>query len=278
MAGDRETGFVNDAALLETIERLQRDRTVRDARGLFFAEGVRNVIHAINHGYGIEAIVYSEKLCTSSVARKLVRERLRAGVRGVRVSPEEFRRVSHAEHASGVALVLRQRIEPLHRVTPRPSTCWLVVTRLRSAGNLGTLLRTSAAVGGGGLVLLGGATDPYDPGIVRATMGALFTQRLVRTGADELAHWVRRHALQVVGASPGAERAYDAIHYRRPTVFVLGEERSGLDAEQRNLCHEIVGIPMLPGTDSLNVAVAGSLLMYEAFRGAARILSARRRS
>jgi TrmH family RNA methyltransferase len=266
MAGERETGLVDDGALLAMIERLQRDRVTRDARGLFFAEGVRNFVQALAGGYRAEAIVYSEKLLTSSAARKLVRDRVRAGVRAVSVSPEEFRRISLADHASGVSAVMHQRVEPLHRVAPRPATCWLVVNRVRSTGNLGSLLRTSAAVGGGGLVLVGGATDPYDPALVRATMGALFAQRIVRTGAAQLAHWARRHALQVVGASPEASRPYDRIAYRRPTLLVLGEERAGLDDEQRALCHELVRIPMVPGTDSLNLAVAGSLLMYEAFR------------
>src|SRR4051812_36183209 len=115
MTGERDTGFVDDDALLESIERLQRDRVARDGRGLFFAEGVRNVVHALDAGYRAEAIVYSEKLLKASVARKLVRERLRGGVRGVNVSPEDFRRISRADHASGVAVVLRQRVEQLHR-------------------------------------------------------------------------------------------------------------------------------------------------------------------
>jgi TrmH family RNA methyltransferase len=144
------------------------------------------------------------------------------------------------------------------------------LSHVRSPGNLGSLLRTSAAIGGGGFILLGQQIDPYEPGLVRATMGALFKQTLVRTNVERLRHWIQTHRPAVIGASPDGVVEYDQVQYRRPTVLLLGHERSGLTDEQRSLCEQIVRIPMVGDTDSLNLAVAGSLLMYAVFRSTER--------
>lgn len=127
-------------------------------------------------------------------------------------------------------------------------------------------MRTSAATGASGFILLGESIDPFDPAVVRATMGALFKQTLVRTTIDHLRRWVRANNIGVIGASPDGSEDYREVQYTRPTLLMLGGERKGLTDEQRGLCSRIVRIPMAEGMDSLNVAVAGSLLMYEVFR------------
>jgi RNA methyltransferase, TrmH family len=108
--------------------------------------------------------------------------------------------------------------------------------------------------------------DPFDPAVVRATMGSLFKQIIVRTSIDQLRHWVRMNNVQVIGASPDGSEDYREVSYTRPAVLMLGGERKGLTDEQRLMCQHMVRIPMVEGMDSLNVAVAGSLLMYEVFR------------
>ena len=253
------------APTLATIERLQNERQYRDSQQLFFVEGVRNFVQAVDHHFPVDVLVYSEKLLINPIARKLVRMLKRAGVPFARVSPEQFRRVSRTERASGVAAVLRQRVLRLEQVLP-DQQCWTAISHVRSPGNFGSLLRTSAAVGAAGFILLGDSIDPFDPGVVRASMGAIFKQTLVRTSVEQFRRWVRRHDLQVIGASPDGTLEYDRISYARSPVLMLGGERQGLTDEQRSMCRSVVRIPMVEGTDSLNVAVAGSLLMYEVFR------------
>lgn len=254
------------APTLTTIERLQDNRGYRDARGLFFVEGVRNFIEAVDHHFSMETLLYSEKLLIQPLARKLVRRLKRAGVPFARVTPEQFRRVSKAERASGVAAILRQRVHRLEDINLQDQQCWTALGHVRSQGNLGTLLRTSAAIGAAGFILLGDRVDPFDPTVVRATMGALFKQTIVRTTIEQLHRWAREHNVQVIGASPDAAEDYRQISYKRPALLMLGSERKGLTDELRSICNRIVRIPMVEGMDSLNVAVAGSLLMYEVFR------------
>jgi TrmH family RNA methyltransferase len=251
---------------LAEIERLQSDRTHRDTRRAFFVEGVRNVVQAIENGFDIETLLYSDQLLTVPIARRLVRDRTRSGVPTLRVSPETFRRVSRTHRASGVGAIVAQRWSPLHGVSPKAGLCWVVLEAIRSVGNLGSLIRTSEAVGGAGFILIGTRIDPYDPAVVRASMGALFRQKLIRTSYRSLSHWFRRHGCRVIGASPDGSAELHRFDYPRPTILILGEERQGLTPVQRGLCSCLVRIPMVGVADSLNLAVAGSLLLYEVYR------------
>jgi TrmH family RNA methyltransferase len=254
------------APTLSAIERLQHDRGYRDSRGLFFIEGVRNFIEAVDHRFSVDTLLYSEKLLIQPLARKLVRRLKRAGVPFVRVAPEQFRGVSRTERASGVGAILRQRVLRLDQINLADQACWTAISNVRSSGNVGMLMRTSAATGAAGFILLGDSIDPFDPAVVRATMGALFKQALVRTNIDQLRRWVLEHNIPVTGASPDGTEDYRKVSYTRPALLMLGSERKGLTDEQGQMCNRIVRIPMVEGMDSLNVAVAGSLLMYEAFR------------
>lgn len=254
------------APVLAQVKKLQTDRRYRDGKGLFFAEGIRNFVEAVDHNFPIDTIIYSEKLLISPIARKFVRRLKRNGTPFARVTPEQFRAVSQTERASGIATIFRQQIHQLNQINPEKHICWTVLSYIRSHGNLGTLIRTSAAIGAGGFILLGDAIDVFDPNVVRPTMGAIFKQEFVRTNLKDFQKWIKYNKLQAVGASPNGSADYHKIRYSSPTILMLGNERSGLTSDEKSICTELVKIPMVAGMDSLNVAVAGSLLLYEIFR------------
>lgn len=258
------------ASIQARIKKLQSDRRYRDGKGLFYAEGIRNFVEAVDHNYPIDAIIYSEKLLTSPIARKLTRQLKRNGIPFARIIPEQFRAVSQTERASGIAAIFKQKSLKLEQLSPDSHICWIAIENIRSLGNLGTLIRTSAATGAGGFIFIGDQIDPFDPGVVRATMGAFFKQTIARVRFEQFHKWIKSHQLQVVGASPDGSVDYDKIRYTPPTVLLLGNERKGLTSDERQLCQKLVRIPMTEGTDSLNVAVAGSLLLYEVFRSSQR--------
>ena len=270
MGNETEDGFrpLEFAPILSKIKRLQTERIYRDRCQLFYAEGIRNFVEAVDHNFSVDTIIYSEKLLTSPIARKIVRRLKREGIPFARASPEQFRAASVTERASGIAAIFRQKITSLEQVKPDDHICWTAISNIRSSGNLGTLVRTSAAIGAGGFILIGDETDAFDPNVVRATMGAIFRQKIVRTNVRQFLHWTKLNRLQVVGASPAGSVNYDQVNYSTPTILMLGNERSGLSADEKDLCQKLVRIPMTEGTDSLNVAVAGSLLLYEVFRSA----------
>ena len=259
-------GWLDVEATLAEVEKLQLDRKYRDASGLFYVEGVRNFVQIIDNNFDISTILFSEKLLTAPLARKLVRRARRSGVTSIPVTPEQFRRISRTERASGVGAIVRQRWFKLHDILPQTGLCWVALETVRSPGNLGTLIRTSEAVGGAGFIFTSGRVDPFDPDVVRASMSALFRQKFVRTNLNALRHWISCHCCDVIGASPDGTIDLHQFNYPRSALLFLGEERQGLTQQQRDLCQHLVRIPIVGAADSLNLAVAGSLLMYEVYR------------
>ncbi len=197
-----------------------------------------------------------------------MRHARRSGVHTIALTPEQFRCISYTERASGVRAIVHQRWCQLQDVRPQAGLCWVVLETVRSPGNLGTLIRSSEAIGGSGFIVVGRRVDPFDPDVVRASMGALFCQKFVRTSFPALRQWIRHHHCQVVGASPDGTTDLHQFQYPDSTLLLLGEERQGLTQQQRDICHHLVRIPMVGTADSLNLAVAGSLLLYEVYRSA----------
>jgi TrmH family RNA methyltransferase len=141
-------------------------------------------------------------------------------------------------------------------------------------GNIGAVMRTCDAVGCAGLILLGDTADPYHPDAVRASRGTAFALCLVRASLPELVAWKRTHRVNVLGTSPTAATDYRGVRYPRPLLLLMGSERGGLSPAARALCDQLVRVPMVGRADSLNLAVATGVVLYELFyqhrAGAAR--------
>jgi TrmH family RNA methyltransferase len=161
--------------------------------------------------------------------------------------------------------VLKQRWERLADVRVGDELCWVALESIADPGNLGTILRTCDAVGAGGVILLGASTDPYDGAALRGSMGAIYNQRLVRASWDEFVRWKQQHGYTVVGTSDKAATDYQSMRYKAPLVLLMGSERQGLSAEQQAACDAMVSIPMTGRSDSLNLAVATAIVLYELF-------------
>ena len=160
---------------------------------------------------------------------------------------------------------MRQRWTRLDEVGALHDACWLALSAVQSPGNLGSLLRTADAVGAAGLLALGADVDPHDPAVVRATMGSVFSRVFARATPGELVAFARRTGCTVVAAAPRAAHDYRAVSYRRPVVLLLGGERRGLADDELRAADVTVRIPMVGRTDSLNLAVAASVLLYEVY-------------
>lgn len=243
--------------------RSLRRRREREQTGLFFVEGIRIVAEAVQQGAHVEELVVAPALLRSDFALRLVESRKQAGVPCLEVSSEVFESISLKEGPQGLGAVVRQRWETLEMVRPDGELCWVALDGVQDPGNLGTILRTGDAVGAAGVILVGDTTDPYDPGAVRASVGAIFSQRLVRASLDELAAWKLAHQVVMVGTSGAAPTDYQAVSYAPPLVLLMGGEQRGLSQRQQALCDLMVSIPMVGRSDSLNLAVATAVVLYE---------------
>lgn len=256
----------SNSEVLTQVAQLQSSRHFRDCHNLFYIEGVRNFIQVANSNFEIAAILYSEKLLIVTPARQLVRKLRRDGIKTIKLTPEEFRKISSTKKASGIGAIVHQHWTKLDRISPQKGLCWTALEKVCSPGNFGTLIRTSEAIGSAGFILIGKSIDLYDPNVVRATMGSLFYQKFIRTNYNSLCHWIRKNGYNVVGASPEGKIDFHRFKYSGETILLLGEERKGLTKNQQNLCDHLISIPMVGKADSLNLAVAGSLLLYEIHR------------
>ncbi len=253
------SGFSTD--LIESL----RERRVRDERGLFLAEGARFLCAARDQEIPIAGIAFCEER-TPRATRETIAQAACCPV--LRLKAERFDRLCRTEDPShGVLLVLRQTWQRLPQAIGRRDL-WLGVESIRNPGNLGTLLRSAVAAGARGLMVFGpprDRADPFDPGCVRSSMGAIGALQIVATTHKEFRAWSSRYELRVFGATGEGSRDYRAVDMKKPCLIMLGHERSGLSEAQRSTCDLEVRIPMAGPTDSLNVAMAGTLLLYEAF-------------
>jgi len=149
----------------------------------------------------------------------------------------------------------------------KPDALWLALENCRDPGNLGTIIRTADAVSAAGLILIGQSCDPYARDCVRATMGSIFALPLLKRDMAQAAALLKSWPGDSVGTAGNAEEDYRRA-YRSPTLLVMGSEGDGLSPELATLCAGLVRIPMSGGTESLNLAVATGLMLYEIRRAA----------
>jgi TrmH family RNA methyltransferase len=240
-------------------------RAERDRTGLFLIEGVRFLANAVQRRAKIDTLLVAPELLNNPFGKKLVRQLARSGTRCLDVTPEVLHSAAQTDDPQGVVAAVRQEWTTLSETPPDDGLCWLAVSTVQSSGNLGSLMRTSDAVGASGVLFLTDGPDPYDPAAVRASMGSVFALRYARVSVGELMAWKRRHECELVGTSPAAELDYQEHRYRRPGILFLGWERRGLSAEEQALCDVMVRIPMAGRCDSLNLAIAASVMLYEVF-------------
>ena len=245
--------------------RALRQRKARERTGLFFVEGIRIVGEAIQCNAPLTTLVYAPELLQSDFAHELIETQRARGVECLEVTREVFECLSATQGPQGIGAVVRQRWAPLRELRLMSELCWVALDAAQDPGNLGAILRTSDAVSGAGLILLGDGADPYDPTAVRASMGAIFSQRLVRASFAELVAWKQQSGCLVVGTSDKAAQDYQTVRYRSPLVLLMGSERQGLSPAQQTICDVMARIPMIGRSDSLNLAVATSLMLYEVF-------------
>ncbi len=242
-----------------------RDRKARQETGLFYMEGLRIVTEALQQGLTLQQLIIAPDLLVSTVGQQAALEQARRGAPVLEVSAEVFRSFSLKDGPQGIAAVAHQRWSNLNEEKPEPLDCWVALDSVADPGNLGTILRTHDSVGGQGVILLDQSTDPYDPTALRASMGAAFSQRLIRATFAEFIAWAQHWNLPIVGAAGGSKTDYHTYRYPSPLVLLMGSERQGLQPHHLSACSAVVAIPMQGRSDSLNLAVATAVILYEIY-------------
>jgi RNA methyltransferase, TrmH family len=252
--------------LIKRIRALEQ-RKGREEQGACFVEGIQAVWQAVEAGAAIETLIVAPDLLTSTPARAMVEQQRARGTPIAEVAAALYERIATREHPSGLAAVIRTAGQGIETLPVTPTALFVGLHEVGNPGNLGTIIRTTDAVGGNGIVLIGDTTDPYHPSAVKASVGTLFRLPLVHaTSIDDVLAWCAMHQVSVVTTSAhAAHDHWDAI-YPAPSLVLFGNEGRGLSADVVQRGDLSVRIPMHGGADSLNLAVAAGVLLYEMLR------------
>lgn len=244
--------------------RKLNSRKERSESGLAYIEGLRIVIEAIEQNVDIDTLITCPALLVSESGRNAVKEfAQRAGDKILEVSEPVFRHLSGKDGPQGLAAVIRQKWASLAEIDLTSTKTIVALDQVADPGNLGTILRTADASGVSAIILLDNCTDPYDPSSIRASMGALFDLPLIKCSLDEFITWKKSTGIYVIGAAGLAKTDYHSAHYPIPMVLLMGSERHGLTQDHLEICDLLVSIPMEGHSDSLNLAMATGIILYE---------------
>ncbi|MDH6112123.1 tRNA G18 (ribose-2'-O)-methylase SpoU [Kitasatospora sp. MAP12-15] len=257
-------------AQFQAWQALLTNRNKRQRLGLFLIHGVRPISLAVEYGWPLNQLLYAAGRRPSSWADDLIR---RSGVPSTAVAPELLAELGERDStAPELIAVGKLRPDHLDRLATGPGFLGVAFDRATNPGNIGALIRSADAFGGAGVIITGHAADLYDPKSVRASTGSMFRLPAVRVGAPgEVLDWVaaqreRGVPIKVVGTDEHGDTSIADCDLTGPVLLVVGNETVGMSRAWRELCDEVVSIPIGGAASSLNAASAGTLLLYEAAR------------
>ena len=244
--------------------KLLTDRKERESSGFFVIEGLRLVIEAFEQKAAIENLIIAPDLLKSATAEKYVDgfQHIYPD-RVMHVSSEVFQSLSSKDGPQGLAAIVKQNWSSLQQHDRNHPGLVLALDEIADPGNLGTIIRTADSVKASAIILLDKCTDPYDRSALRGSMGAVFSVPLIKSTFDELLEFRNHSHIPIIGTSDRAKSDFHQVEYPADMILLMGSERQGLDDIHFAVCDNVVSIPMLGSSDSLNLAVATGIILYE---------------
>ncbi len=256
-----------------------RDRRPRDEAGVFLVEGYREIRRALEKGVTLKELYFSSEWFLGENEPALIEQARAAGAQAVELSKEAFAKVAYRERPDGLLAVAPQwkrELRDLGEILERKAAgsgdpalqapFLLVVEAIEKPGNLGTILRSADAAGCDAVIVCDPVTDIFNPNVVRASTGVLFSVPLVVEESARVLAWLKERRIQTVATTPAAERIYSEVDLRGALAVVMGSEQYGLSEFWLKECDVPVRIPMAGQADSLNVAMATIITLFEAVR------------
>lgn len=248
-----------------------RERRDREATGLTLIDGGRECLRAMEAGAVIETAFVCRSLVASREAKRVVEKveqsfgPFGAPIELVEVGERAFARLAFGDRSDGVVLVARIPERTLQDLVLPDGPLILVTEDVEKPGNVGAILRSADAVGADAVIAVGG-TDLYNPNVIRASIGTVFSMQVAAAPADEVAAWLRAAGIRIVASRVDATELHVDADLTGPIAIVLGSESDGLSEAWRGADIDAVRLPMLGAADSLNVSAAAAVLLYEAWR------------
>lgn len=244
--------------------RKLRNKKFRDENQLFYIEGPRIISEALQQKWKFKQVFYCDELISDQYSRQLIEQLFNIGCECIEVEKKVFESFSIKDGPKGLAAILQPVTYDLEEVE-RNFGLWVGLDRIQDPGNLGSIMRTLDSVGGSGIILIDQCTDPFDIAAIRGSMGAIFSLRIIKTDHVSFLQRIAGNSLPVIGTSDKAQSDYQEIRYWNNMILLMGSEREGLSDRLMEGCDTLIRIPMVGKSDSLNLAVATSICLYEIF-------------
>ena len=251
-----------DVKLLRSLH----ERKFRKQTGWFLAEGLRICTEALAQDFAPQRLVFAEGHEQDSLIAPLIAACKKQGGRVLCVKPALLERISRKDNPQMVIGAFDQNWSDIAEVTPQQDACWIALDRVRDPGNLGTIMRTADAVGALGVILIDDCTDPFSLEAVRASMGAVFNVKIVKVTTAAFTSFASHWPAQIIGTALPASKDYRMAAWQRPSILLMGNEQSGLTDELIDVATDVIRLPMRGQSDSLNLAVATGICLYEMYR------------
>ena len=269
--GARRVGQVKEVTslsnpIVKDIKALANKKD-RDETKSFMAEGLKLVIDALELGFEIRTLVYAKNVKDKPQVVQAATKTVARGGLVLEVSEKVLSSITRRDNPQMVVGIFTQRWTSLRDIRPKAGETYVALDRVRDPGNLGTIIRTADAAGASGVILLGETTDPYSMETVRATMGSVFALPLVKTSPADFLGWKKGAGVSVVATHLAGAVDYRTIDYRKkPVVLLMGNEQQGLPDELAREADALARIPQAGLADSLNLAIATGIMLFEARR------------
>lgn len=243
-----------------------RDRRDRDEAGLFLIEGYREIRRALEKGIRPRELYFSPDWFLGENEPALIEQAKQAGSQLFELSKDAFAKVAYRERPDGLLAVAPQWKHALADLKLGARPFLLVVEAIEKPGNLGTILRSADAAGCDAVIVCDAVTDIFNPNVVRASTGVLFSVPIVVADSASVHAWLRKKGVRIVATTPDTPDIYTKADLRGPLAIIMGSEQYGLSDFWLKESHQLVRIPMAGQADSLNVAMATIITLFEAVR------------
>jgi TrmH family RNA methyltransferase len=244
---------------------LQEKSRSRREEGLFVVEGRRELGHCIEAGYEIDSIFICDEIASDQ--EDLIRRfETSGGIKVFSVSKEVYEKISYRGSTEGVVAEVRWKQLKLKDLRFKDNPLIIVLESVEKPGNLGAVLRSADAAGADAVIVSDPLTDLYNPNLIRASIGAIFSVPTVAASSEETIEWLKENRIKILTAQLQDSALYYETPMTGPTAIVMGTESTGLTDAWRKAADAHIRIPMLGRLDSLNVSVSAAILLFEAVR------------
>lgn len=246
---------------IKNIVKLQK-ASERKKQKLFTVEGLKEIKHVVSCGFQLHSLFFCPEIAPPNLLKTVIPTVRQA----FEVNAKVFSKIAYREESGGLLALAHSRFLTFNDLILSWNPLIVVLESVEKPGNLGAILRTADAASIDAVIICDPTTDLYNPNVIRASIGCVFSTQVVSCSSEEAMKWLQRKEINCFAAAIQSNSLYYQSNFKEPTAFVMGTESDGLSQQWHTFAREIIKIPMMGINDSLNVSTSTAILVYEAMR------------